>query len=144
MGQYMNRHASPPVLFAFALLFGTNMGAQSKSGVAAEVVAVYPRSEALYLDLHQHPELSFHEVETAAKRRLGSRTPRIVCANVDAASAIVRISPLAMTGIRATASTTARIPARFTEPRNPCSRVRPCTMTPACLRESLATTLGQS
>ena len=67
MGQYMNRHASPPVLFAFALLFATNMSGQSKSGVAAEVVAVYPRSEALYLDLHQHPELSFHEVETAAK-----------------------------------------------------------------------------
>ena len=67
MGQYMNRHASPPVSFAFALLFATNMSGQSKSGVAAEVVAVYPRSEALYLDLHQHPELSFHEVETAAK-----------------------------------------------------------------------------
>src|SRR2546430_8409680 len=67
MGQYMNRHASPPVLFSFALLFATNMSGKSKSGVAAEVVAVYPRSEALYLDLHQHPELSFHEVETAAK-----------------------------------------------------------------------------
>src|SRR2546429_8994628 len=67
MVKYMNRHASPPVLFAFALLFATNMSGQSKSGVAAEVVAVYPRSEALYLDLHQHPELSFHEVETAAK-----------------------------------------------------------------------------
>src|SRR5207237_1356382 len=67
MSQYINRHASPPVSFAFALLFATNMSAQSKSGVAAEVVAVYPRSEALYLDLHQHPELSFHEVETAAK-----------------------------------------------------------------------------
>ena len=33
-----------------------------------------------------------------------------VSSNVAAASAIVRISPLAMTGIRSTASTTARIP----------------------------------
>ena len=49
------------------MLFAANTSAQSKSGVASEVLAVYPRSEALYLDLHQHPELSFHEVETAAK-----------------------------------------------------------------------------
>lgn len=35
--------------------------------VAAEVQRVYPGAEATYLDLHQHPELSFHEVETAAK-----------------------------------------------------------------------------
>jgi amidohydrolase len=28
---------------------------------------VYPQSEALYLDLHQHPELSFHEQQTAAR-----------------------------------------------------------------------------
>ena len=41
--------------------------AQSGSGLAAEVQAVYPQSEALYLDLHQHPELSFHEQQTAAK-----------------------------------------------------------------------------
>ena len=67
MGQYMNRHAVPRLSFAFALLSATNTSAQGKSGVAAEVVAAYPRSEALYLDLHQHPELSFHEVETAAK-----------------------------------------------------------------------------
>ena len=37
-----------------------------------------------------------------------------VSANVSAASAIVRMSPLATTGIRSTASTTARIPSRFT------------------------------
>src|SRR5271155_2656540 len=32
-----------------------------------EVEAVYPDAHALYLDLHQHPELSSHETQTAAK-----------------------------------------------------------------------------
>jgi amidohydrolase len=32
-----------------------------------EVQSVYPDSYALYLDLHQHPELSSHETQTAAK-----------------------------------------------------------------------------
>ena len=32
-----------------------------------EVDAVYSDSYALYLDLHEHPELSSHEVQTAAK-----------------------------------------------------------------------------
>jgi hippurate hydrolase len=32
-----------------------------------EVEAVYPEAYALYLDLHQHPELSAHETQTAAK-----------------------------------------------------------------------------
>lgn len=43
---------------------------------AGEVDAVYPEVEALYFNLHQHPELGFQEVQTAAKlaepvRRLG-------------------------------------------------------------------------
>ena len=29
--------------------------------------ALYPEIDALYLDLHQHPELSLQEVQTAAK-----------------------------------------------------------------------------
>jgi len=33
----------------------------------AEVGTVYPQAYALYLDLHQNPELSSHEVQTAAK-----------------------------------------------------------------------------
>src|SRR5687767_11186139 len=33
----------------------------------AEVDAIYPDIEALYIDLHQHPELAFQEVQTAAK-----------------------------------------------------------------------------
>src|SRR6202453_2669187 len=32
-----------------------------------EVEAVYPEAHALYLDLHQNPELSGHETQTAAK-----------------------------------------------------------------------------
>jgi amidohydrolase len=32
-----------------------------------EVDAIYPEAHALYLDLHQNPELSSHEIQTAAK-----------------------------------------------------------------------------
>src|SRR6202050_1431338 len=32
-----------------------------------EVDAVYPEAHALYLDIHENPELSSHEVQTAAK-----------------------------------------------------------------------------
>ena len=32
-----------------------------------EIEAVYPEARALYLDIHQHPELSAHETQTAAK-----------------------------------------------------------------------------
>ena len=46
------------------------------AALAAEVSAVYPQVEALYLDLHQSPELSTLEVKTSAKladalRKLG-------------------------------------------------------------------------
>jgi amidohydrolase len=42
-------------------------GASSSSPSASQVAAIYPEVEALYLDLHQHPELSLHEQQTAAK-----------------------------------------------------------------------------
>lgn len=32
-----------------------------------EVEAVYPQARALYVDIHEHPELSSHETQTAAK-----------------------------------------------------------------------------
>ena len=63
----MKRYFLPRAMCALALLVSARIGAQTSSSVAGEVRAVYPRSEALYLDLHQHPELSKHEVETAAK-----------------------------------------------------------------------------
>jgi amidohydrolase len=63
----MNRRTIPPASCALALLIATTVSAQSTSGAKAEVQSAYQRSEALYLDLHRHPELSFHETETAAK-----------------------------------------------------------------------------
>jgi amidohydrolase len=54
-------------------LFAGFAHAQSPAAVAAEVDAIYPQSEALYLDLHRHPELSLHEQQTAAKLAAGLR-----------------------------------------------------------------------
>jgi amidohydrolase len=55
------------------LLLACRVHAQSTAAVSAEVGAVYPQSEALYLDLHRHPELSGHEQQTAAKLAAGLR-----------------------------------------------------------------------
>jgi amidohydrolase len=41
--------------------------ARTAAAASAEVDAVYPKAYALYLDLHQHPELSSAETQTAAK-----------------------------------------------------------------------------
>jgi amidohydrolase len=41
--------------------------ARAAAAASAEVDAVYPQAYALYLDLHQHPELSSAETQTAAK-----------------------------------------------------------------------------
>lgn len=50
----------------------TSLGsAQASGGIRAEVDAVYAQSETLYIDLHQHPELSFREQQTAAKLAAG-------------------------------------------------------------------------
>jgi amidohydrolase len=51
-----------------------------------QIDAVYPQVEALYLDLHRNPELSFHEEKTAAKiaeqlRRLGYEVTTAVGGN---------------------------------------------------------------
>lgn len=40
---------------------------QSLSVPSKEVEAVYPQAKSLYLDIHEHPELSSHEVQTAGK-----------------------------------------------------------------------------
>lgn len=42
--------------------------------VPKEIDAVYPKAYALYLDLHQNPELSSHEIQTAAKLASRFRT----------------------------------------------------------------------
>jgi amidohydrolase len=58
---------------ACLLLLAARSGAQPAATVSAEVDAVYPQTEALYLDLHRHPELSTHEQQTAAKLAAGLR-----------------------------------------------------------------------
>jgi hippurate hydrolase len=56
-----------------ALSFAAHGSAQSGSSVAMEVEGVYPQADALYRDLHQHPELSNHEQQTAGKLAAGLR-----------------------------------------------------------------------
>src|SRR3954465_3440622 len=51
-------------LIISALLLSISAFAQVPT---ADIDRVYPAAETLYLDLHQHPELSLHEVQTAAK-----------------------------------------------------------------------------
>jgi amidohydrolase len=63
----------PYLGLAGLLLLAGRAQAQSVDSVAAEVDAVYPQSEALYFDLHRHPELSLHEQQTAAKLAAGLR-----------------------------------------------------------------------
>src|SRR5579863_3044678 len=57
-------------LCCFLLLTGFAL-AQSPSTNEAD--KVYPQTHALYVDLHEHPELSGHETETAAKLAAGLR-----------------------------------------------------------------------
>jgi amidohydrolase len=49
------------------LLVSLSAVAGAQTPASKEVEAVYPDAHALYLDLHQNPELSAHEVQTAAK-----------------------------------------------------------------------------
>src|SRR5215472_16622123 len=57
-----------PYNLCVVLLLATFATAQNPSGAepSKEIDSVYSDSP-LYLDLHEHPELSGHEVETAAK-----------------------------------------------------------------------------
>jgi amidohydrolase len=48
--------------------------ALAQTPASKEVDAVYPDAHALYLDLHQNPELSSHETQTAAKLAAHLRT----------------------------------------------------------------------
>ena len=52
----------------FLLLFALSVPAWPQSVPSSkEIDAVYPDAHALYLDLHQNPELSAHETQTATK-----------------------------------------------------------------------------
>jgi len=48
-------------------LLGAVSIAQTPASKEKEVETVYPDAHALYLDLHEHPELSTHETQTAEK-----------------------------------------------------------------------------
>jgi len=54
-------------LMLVASAAGAQTTATNNSSLTAEVNSVYPQVQTLYVDLHQHPELSSHEVNTAAK-----------------------------------------------------------------------------
>lgn len=49
------------------LLLTTSTLTLAQNSTSKEVDAVYPAAHELYLDIHQHPELSSHETQTASK-----------------------------------------------------------------------------
>jgi hippurate hydrolase len=51
----------------FALLVSLTALAYAQAPSSKEIESVYPDAHTLYLDLHQNPELSGHETQTAAK-----------------------------------------------------------------------------
>ena len=50
-----------------ALLLAQAAQAQDTAAVAGQINGMYPQLETIYKDLHQHPEIAFQEVRTAAK-----------------------------------------------------------------------------
>jgi len=54
-------------LAKLSLLASLVASAWAQSPTSKEVENIYPDAHALYLDLHQNPELSTHETQTAAK-----------------------------------------------------------------------------
>ena len=73
----MPRYLQKRVAFAFALFASIAASlAYAKDAALAGIDAIYPELDALYIDLHQNPELSGQESKTATKladrlRRLG-------------------------------------------------------------------------
>jgi hypothetical protein len=53
-------------LVSIVLLASLAASANAQTPRSKEVENVYPEAHALYLDLHEHPELSGHETQTAA------------------------------------------------------------------------------
>ncbi len=51
----------------FFLLISTALSAAAQSNSSTDVDAVFPDARSFYLELHQHPELSGHEVHTASE-----------------------------------------------------------------------------
>jgi len=61
-----------PLRFSLLALLVAVAYAQNPS--FKEVESVYPQAHSLYVDLHQHPELSGHETQTAAKLAMSLRS----------------------------------------------------------------------
>jgi hypothetical protein len=68
------KHFAKPLLVSAALSAATLLPAYAEMDVAglsaaieASVEADYPKLDALYKELHAHPELAFEEVKTAAR-----------------------------------------------------------------------------
>jgi len=68
------KHLAKPFLVSAALCVATLLPAHAeldvarlKAAIEASVEADYPRLDALYKDIHAHPELAFEEVKTAAR-----------------------------------------------------------------------------
>ncbi len=59
---------------AAAVLVASECAAQNGSRLAEEIGAIYPKIDSLYSELHRHPELSGHEVRTAARLAAGLRS----------------------------------------------------------------------
>ena len=55
------------LLFASMVVLSPAQTAAMHEDISKEVDAVYPAAHELYVDIHEHPELSAHEVQTAAK-----------------------------------------------------------------------------
>jgi len=71
---HVNNMKLLPVLFL--ALSAASWAGEPWHATSTEIDTVYPQVEALYLDLHRNPELSYHEENTAAKiaaqlRKLG-------------------------------------------------------------------------
>src|ERR1017187_4142909 len=70
IGEYYRRERTimKTLWLATACLLAASCWAQAQGGtsLSAEADSVYPQVKTLYLDLHEHPELSGHEVNTAA------------------------------------------------------------------------------
>src|SRR5580698_3604374 len=75
-GKNMKRLVLLLIVFFVTSCSITSLAAEIWVTPSAQVDAVYPQVESLYLDLHSNPELSLHEEKTAAKiadrlRKLG-------------------------------------------------------------------------
>jgi len=60
-------HACIMRLVRLLLLLSIAASASAQTASSKEIEAVYPAAHELYIDLHQNPELSSHETQTASK-----------------------------------------------------------------------------